>query len=146
MLVLIKKSLPDLIVGVCGCMAQIRADEIRRRAAHVDFVVGTAMISQIAGLVEQAVRERKFQKRLDLPDRKGAVVTDIPTRNVDRSRTLRRLCRFSTGARTCMFRIVPTTRGRERSRPTEDILEEVRRLALLGTKEVTLLGQTVNSY
>lgn len=146
-LALIKKSRPDLIVGVCGCMAQIRADEIRRRAAHVDFVVGTAMISQIAGLVEQAVRERKFQKRLDLPDRKGAVVTDIPTRNVDRVTKLKAFVPIQYGCdKFCTFCIVPTTRGRERSRPTEDILEEVRRLALLGTKEVTLLGQTVNSY
>ncbi len=146
-LALMKKARPELIVGVCGCMAQIRAEEIRRRAPHVDFVVGTAMISQVAGLVEQALRERKFQKKLELPDRKGAVVTDIPTRNVDRVTKLKAFVPIQYGCdKFCTFCIVPTTRGRERSRPTEDILNEVQRLAEQGTREVTLLGQTVNSY
>src|SRR5690606_8581551 len=79
-----KRTRPEMIIGVCGCMAQLRAEEIRKRAPNVDFVVGTAQISQIAGLVEEAAQKRKFQFRLDMPERKGAIVTDIPQRKVDR--------------------------------------------------------------
>lgn len=143
----LKRQRPDVILGVCGCMAQIRADEIRRRAPHVDFVIGTAQISEIPGLVEEALQTRKFQKRLDLPERKGAVVTSIPQRNVERTTKLKAFVPIQYGCdKFCTFCIVPTTRGRERSRPTADIVEEVTRLVDLGTREVTLLGQTVNSY
>ncbi len=143
----LKKARPDLVIGVAGCMAQIRADEIRRRNPHVDFVVGTAQVSQIPGLVEEAVRKKRFQKVLELPERKGAVVTNIPQRQVDRLGKLKAFVPIQYGCdKFCTFCIVPTTRGRERSRPTEHIVQEVRSLAELGTKEVTLLGQTVNSY
>lgn len=143
----LKRQRPDVILGVCGCMAQIRADEIRKRAPHVDFVIGTAQISEIPGLVEGALQARKFQKRLDLPERKGAVVTSIPQRHVERTTKLKAFVPIQYGCdKFCTFCIVPTTRGRERSRPTADIIEEVTRLVDLGTREVTLLGQTVNSY
>src|SRR5688500_3973155 len=69
-LAIIKSARKDMIIGVCGCMAQLRADEIRRRAPHVDFVVGTAQIAQIPGLVEEAAQTRRFTKRMDLPERK----------------------------------------------------------------------------
>lgn len=146
-LALLKKSRPDMIIGVCGCMAQIRADEIHRRAPHVDFVLGTGDLSQIGGLVEQAAQTRKFAKRLDLPERKGAVVTDVPQRNLERATKIKSFVPIQYGCdKFCAFCIVPSTRGRERSRPTDHIVEEVTKLAELGTREVTLLGQTVNSY
>jgi tRNA-2-methylthio-N6-dimethylallyladenosine synthase len=146
-LAVLKKGRPDMVIGVAGCMAQVRADEIRRRNPHVDFVVGTAQVSSIPGLVEEALQGKRFQKRLDLPERKGAVVTDIPQRNVERTGKLKAFVPIQYGCdKFCTFCIVPTTRGRERSRPTEHLVEEVRRLAELGTKEITLLGQTVNSY
>lgn len=144
---MIKQERPDIIVGVAGCMAQLRADEIRQRNPHVDFVVGTAQVSRIPALVEEALQNRRFQKRTDLPERKGAVVTDLPQRNVGRTGKLKAFVPIQYGCdKFCSFCIVPTTRGRERSRPTDHIIEEVRRLAEQGTKEVTLLGQTVNSY
>ncbi len=143
----VKAKRPEMIVGVAGCMAQLRADEIRKRNPFVDFVIGTAQVSAIPGLVEQAIQTRKFQKRLDLPERKGKVVTDIPQRQLERPGRLKAFVPIQYGCdKFCTFCIVPTTRGRERSRPTEQIIEEVRRLAELGTREVTLLGQTVNSY
>lgn len=143
----LKRTRSEVIIGVCGCMAQVRADEIRRRAPHVDFVVGTGQIAQIPAMVEEAAQSRKFRKRLDLPERKGAVVDDVPDRHVGRTPKLKAFVPIQYGCdKFCSFCIVPTTRGRERSRPTEDIVEEVRRLAAQGTREVTLLGQTVNSY
>jgi tRNA-2-methylthio-N6-dimethylallyladenosine synthase len=146
-LVPLKQRRPDLVLGVAGCMAQVRAEEIRRRAPHVDFVVGTGQISEIAGLVEETLQQRRFQMRLELPERKGAVVADVPQRDVARAPKLKSFVPIQYGCdKFCTFCIVPTTRGRERSRPTADILDEVRRLVDHGTREVTLLGQTVNSY
>ncbi len=143
----LKEARPEMVIGVAGCMAQLRADEIRIRAPHVDFVVGTAQISRVPQLVEEALQARRFQTRLNLPDRRGAVVTDIPTRAVGRAPKLKAYVPIQYGCdKFCTFCIVPTTRGRERSRPTEEIIEEVSQLAEQGTKEVTLLGQTVNSY
>jgi tRNA-2-methylthio-N6-dimethylallyladenosine synthase len=146
-LVPVKKSRPDVVIGVCGCMAQLRADEIRRRAPHVDFVVGTGQVSTIPGLVEEALQQRRFQKRMELPERKGAVVEEMPKREVRQVAKLKAFVPIQYGCdKFCTFCIVPTTRGRERSRPTADILEEVSALVANGTREVTLLGQTVNSY
>ena len=142
-----KEARPEMVIGVAGCMAQLRADEIKRRNPHVDFVVGTAQVSKIPYIVEEVLQARRFQMRLDLPERKGSVVTDVPQRNLERKGKLKAFVPIQYGCdKFCTFCIVPTTRGRERSRPTEHIVQEVRRLAELGTKEVTLLGQTVNSY
>ncbi len=144
---ILKKTRPEMVIGVCGCMAQVRAKEIRQGNPHVDFVIGTGQVSTLPGLVEEAIQGHKFQRRLDLPERKGAVVTDIPQREVRRAGKLKAYVPIQYGCdKFCSFCIVPTTRGRERSRPTEHIVEEVRQLASLGTKEITLLGQTVNSY
>ncbi|MFQ3667493.1 MAG: tRNA (N6-isopentenyl adenosine(37)-C2)-methylthiotransferase MiaB [Fimbriimonadaceae bacterium] len=143
----VKARRPEMVIGVCGCMAQIRADEIRRRAPHVDFVLGTGDLSQVQGLVEEALQTRRFATRLQLPERRGAVVTDVPRRAQQKAAKLKAFVPIQYGCdKFCTFCIVPTTRGRERSRPTQEIVDEVRRLAEQGTREVTLLGQTVNSY
>jgi tRNA-2-methylthio-N6-dimethylallyladenosine synthase len=146
-LIPLKQARKDLVIGVCGCMAQARADEIRRRAPHVDFVLGTGDIGLIGGLVEEAIQKRRFQKRVELPERKGALVTDVPQRNLGRTAKLKAFVPIQYGCdKFCTYCIVPITRGRERSRPSADIVEEVTRLAEGGTREITLLGQTVNSY
>ncbi|MCX7798849.1 MAG: tRNA (N6-isopentenyl adenosine(37)-C2)-methylthiotransferase MiaB [Fimbriimonadales bacterium] len=143
----LKRANPDRVIGVCGCMAQARAEEIRRRAPHVDFVLGTGHVDEAPALVEQVLQDRRFATSLALPERKGAIVTDLPGRFLDRKPKLKAFVPIQYGCdKFCTFCIVPITRGRERSRPTRDILEEVRRLAEAGTREVTLLGQTVNSY
>lgn len=142
-----KANRPGAVLGVCGCMAQLRSDEIRRRAPHVDFVVGTAHVASIAGLVEETLQRRRFALRLELPERKGAIVGDVPPRRIHRSRKLKAFVPIQYGCdKFCTFCIVPTTRGRERSRPMDEIVTEVAALVANGTKEVTLLGQTVNSY
>ncbi|MCS7066346.1 MAG: tRNA (N6-isopentenyl adenosine(37)-C2)-methylthiotransferase MiaB, partial [Fimbriimonadales bacterium] len=143
----LKLRKPNLVIGVCGCMAQLRAEEIRRRAPHVDMIVGTAHVSQVGNLLEEVLQRRRLAMRLELPERKGAIVTDIPQRKIDRAPKLKAYVPIQYGCdKFCTFCIVPITRGRERSRPTQDILDEIKRLADLGTKEVILLGQTVNSY
>jgi tRNA-2-methylthio-N6-dimethylallyladenosine synthase len=143
-----KRERPDMIIGVCGCMAQVEHAEIKRRAPYVDLIVGTGNIAAIPSLIGQ-VKSKAVNRAsaLGLPPRKGAVVTDIPLRNVARKPKLKAHVPIMYGCdKFCTFCIVPFTRGRERSRPTDEILLEIQGLARGGTREITLLGQTVNSY
>ena len=162
----IKKERPDLIIGVCGCMAQVESLDLKRRAPQIDLIVGTNNIAAIPKMIQTirtggnpdlVVRPRVATKRynaipltltsLDLPARKGAIVSDIPERVVERKAKIKAHVPIMYGCdKFCTFCIVPYTRGRERSRPTLEVLAEIEALALNGTKEVTLLGQTVNSY
>jgi tRNA-2-methylthio-N6-dimethylallyladenosine synthase len=110
-------------------------------------VLGTGDLGLLPGLVEEAARKRRFQKRTDLPERRGRTVEQVPQRHLGRPAKLKAFVPIQYGCdKFCTYCIVPITRGRERSRRTEDILEEVTALAANGTREVTLLGQTVNSY
>jgi len=158
----LKLQNPNLVIGVCGCMAQKEAPEIRRRAPYVDLVVGTGQIDRIPALVERVQQERVPIVTTELPDRKDRADKTIPTRMVptatDHSHyhldrwqgippKLKSFVSISYGCdKFCTFCIVPITRGKERSRGADDIVLEVERLASLGTREITLLGQTVNSY
>ena len=144
----LKELNPDLVIGVCGCMAQKEAPEIRRRAPYVDLVVGTAQIDRIPALVERVRSERVALVETALPDRKDRHDKATPLRvHGGATAKLKEFVSISYGCdKFCTFCIVPLTRGKERSRPADDIVLEVERLASLGTKQVTLLGQTVNSY
>ncbi len=152
----IKQLHPNMVIGVCGCMAQKEAPEILRRAPYVDMVIGTGQIDRIPALVQRVRQERHAtQKRVnltatDLPDRKDRHDKSTPRRVIPGNSGTPKLKSFvsiSYGCdKFCTFCIVPITRGKERSRPADEIVLEVERLASRGTKEVTLLGQTVNSY
>lgn len=170
----IKQNRPDMVIGVCGCMAQVESVEIKRRAPFVDLVVGTSNIAAIPRMIrsvkgEESAEDRAAETRsaskiipltlgrgktpgrtltaLDLPPRKGAVVAEIPDRVAERKPKLKAHVPIMYGCdKFCTFCIVPFTRGRERSRPTAEILAEIEGLAQAGTREITLLGQTVNSY
>jgi tRNA-2-methylthio-N6-dimethylallyladenosine synthase len=155
-----KLEKPDMLIGVCGCMAQVESAEIKRRAPYVDLVVGTGNLGAIPGMIERVLDRRHQASQphqpiqvpqtimsLDLPARKGAIVSDVPMRNLLRKPKLKAHVPIMYGCdKFCTFCIVPYTRGRERSRSTAEILREVESLARGGTKEITLLGQTVNSY
>ncbi len=139
---------PNLVIGVCGCMAQKEAPEIRRRAPYVDLVVGTGQIDRIPALVGRVRRERTALVEVGLPDRKDRNDKPTPLRVVAGGPPkLKSFVSISYGCdKFCTFCVVPLTRGKERSRPADEVVLEVERLASLGTREVTLLGQTVNSY
>ena len=133
---------PDLIIGVCGCMAQSRAEEITRRCPHVRLICGTRAFTHLPGLVARA------------RDSKGTVI-DIGMDEVPRlagipKKRKSKLKAFVTVMRGCenfcSYCIVPYVRGSEVSRTPEVIVEEVSQLAREGVKEVMLLGQNVNSY
>ncbi len=156
-----KLARPEMIIGVCGCMAQVESVQIKKRAPFVDLVVGTGNIAAIPNLINGAKIRKKSAvpqnprklvrgaglTSLDLPARKGAIVTDVPLRTVLRKPKLKAHVPIMYGCdKFCTFCIVPFTRGRERSRPSREILSEIEGLARSGTREITLLGQTVNSY
>jgi tRNA-2-methylthio-N6-dimethylallyladenosine synthase len=144
----IKDSRPDVVLGVCGCVAQQEGAEIFSRAPYVDIVVGTRATGSLPILVD----------RLRAGDETARHSVDIELRNDSIHFPFDQIRREITGAakafvtiiegcnHRCTFCIVPQTRGHEVSRPMDDVLLEVRALAARGMREVEFLGQTVNAY
>ncbi len=146
---------PEKVLGVLGCMAQKDQEQILRRAPHVDIVCGTGQLAQLPELIEKAGQSGETQFALSL-DRKEASRQEVersfesydPMRDPSmRPTPFQAYVRIMIGCdKFCTYCIVPSVRGPEQSRPPEHIAAEVRQLAGEGCKEVTLLGQTVNSY
>jgi tRNA-2-methylthio-N6-dimethylallyladenosine synthase len=136
-----RHRLPGRVIGVVGCMAQRLGPILLERGTQVDLVAGPDAYRNLPALVREAgngervvdTTFRNWEHYEDVP----AVRTTSPTQFV----TVQRGCDYR-----CTFCIVPMTRGPERSRRLEDVTREVEGLAAVGTTEVTLLGQTVNSY
>lgn len=150
-----KRTRPDQVIGVMGCMAQKDQKLIFQRAPHVDIVVGTGQLAEIPNLIDQARanRDRKMAVSLARRDATRQQVADSfesydPLRAPEmRPSPFQAYVRIMIGCdKFCTYCVVPMTRGPEQSRPPRDIIREVRQLAEEGVKEVTLLGQTVNSY
>ncbi|MBC8876088.1 MAG: radical SAM protein, partial [Planctomycetes bacterium] len=150
-----KQKGPRKIIGVLGCMAQKDQQLIFERAPHVDLVVGPGQLQQIADLIEKARSGAGRQMGLSLGRRDG------PAREIRRSHEtfdplrdsamrptpFQAYLRIQIGCdKFCTYCVVPTTRGPEQGRSPEEIVAEARILADQGCKEITLLGQTVNSY
>jgi len=154
-----RKSKPDMIVGVIGCMAQRDSDGIRRRAGFVDLLCGPNNLNEIPALIEEVAETRQHVAALEhersrrTPKADRTLMYDS-IELFDASRTLRpgasalqSYVRVQRGCdKFCSYCVVPFTRGPERSRPPAAIVEETAKLAGFGAKEITLLGQTVNSY
>ncbi|MEO5840259.1 MAG: tRNA (N6-isopentenyl adenosine(37)-C2)-methylthiotransferase MiaB [Acidimicrobiales bacterium] len=141
-----KDRRPDLQIAVGGCLAQKDRDLVRRRAGHVDVVFGTHNVHRAGELLRLAAQHGPIVEILDEAARDDAEAfpSSLPTRReLDHAAwvTIQVGCDNS-----CAFCIVPSVRGREISRPIDDLVDEVRQLAASGVVEVTLLGQNVNSY
>lgn len=138
----IKKKNPDMIVGICGCAAQDRGQEILKMFPHVDLVVGTRDYVKIDSLVEEV--QRTQQRFVSVDDiEKPLSLPIIPVRKSG----LKAFVNIMFGCNNrCTFCIVPHTRGVEYSRSLDDIVIEVKSLVANGYREVCLLGQNVNSY
>lgn len=138
----VKKSRPDLLIGVGGCVAQQEGQRIIARNSAVDFVFGTHNLSLVPALIDQRLSGCQPGLAVDYRDEweelpAGFVAVDRVSVFVSISRGCNK---------NCTYCIVPTTRGREVSRHPAEIEREVRIAVARGAKEVTLLGQTVNSY
>jgi tRNA-2-methylthio-N6-dimethylallyladenosine synthase len=132
---------PSFLIAVMGCMAQREAETILRRMPHVDIVCGTRRFPEMDRLVERA--EREGQVLAVETDGYVDVVRDVRIRP-DRHRAYVSVMRGCD--HKCSYCIVPKTRGPQVDRPVEDVLDEVRRLADDGVREVTFLGQNINTY
>lgn len=154
----LKRARPDMTIGVTGCMAQRAGKEIARRAPHIDLIAGTAQLERIPEMIRTrssmldagtALQNRPSDVliQLQLPRKKVEADLFLPERKRVITGKLKSFVSIMYGCdKFCAFCIVPLTRGKERSRPAKDIVAEVEHLAAHGTREVTLLGQTVNSY
>ena len=140
----IKEKNPSLVIAVGGCMMaqQHRQDDIKFRYPYVDFVMGPSSLHRLPQLL---CRKLETGKRIYCPEEaEYTVVEDLPIR---RESTYRAWVSVMYGCNNfCSYCIVPYVRGRERSREKEKIVAEVRELVESGYKDITLLGQNVNSY
>jgi tRNA-2-methylthio-N6-dimethylallyladenosine synthase len=150
-----KQRRPHQVIGVLGCMAQKDRELIFKRAPHVDLVVGPGQLSEVPRLIDESRSSRQPSLAVSL-SRKDGSRTEVsgsfqsydPLREPQmRSSPFQAHVRIMIGCdKFCTYCVVPMTRGPEQSRPPGEIAAEVRVLAEQGVKEVTLLGQTVNSY
>lgn len=134
----------DMVVGVCGCMMQQEhvIEFLNKRYPWVDLLFGTHNIHRFPELLEGVIEDNSKKKEIWLEG--GAIVESLPVKRVQ---DFKAYVNITYGCNNfCTYCIVPYTRGRERSRQPEEILKEVEELAKNGTKEITLLGQNVNSY
>ena len=139
----LKQKNPELIIGVCGCMVtqEHRTEEIKHSYPYVDFIVGTSAIHRIPELIYE---RRAKSRRLFCREDEYKVVEGVP---VKRESFYRAWVSIMYGCNNfCSYCIVPYVRGRERSRDKAEIIKEVRGLVEDGYRDITLLGQNVNSY
>ncbi|MBI5042749.1 MAG: tRNA (N6-isopentenyl adenosine(37)-C2)-methylthiotransferase MiaB, partial [Nitrospirae bacterium] len=137
----LKKERPELLIGVAGCIAQQKGREIIRRAPAVDMVFGTRSIQDAPKLLDELLKKNRHPVGID-EHKIGAIRFPAARRH-----GVKALVSIMYGCNNfCTYCVVPYTRGREESRPKEEILKEVQNLANQGFKEITLLGQNVNSY
>lgn len=140
----LKEQKPDMIIAVGGCMGQEpkTAGKIKKSYRHVDIVFGTFAAKELPRLIYEALTQRRLI--VDTAERNTECFEDIPA---VRNEKYKAGVSIMYGCNNfCSYCIVPYVRGRERSREPEKIIEEIKRLADSGCKEIMLLGQNVNSY
>ena len=140
----IKKQRPDMIIALCGCMMQQQsvADRIKNSFSFVDLVFGTHVAYKLPEFMYRILCTGK--RVFDITDSDGNIVEGLP---VMREGTLRAWIPIMYGCNNfCSYCIVPYVRGRERSRDFDAVIKEVKEVVSAGYKEITLLGQNVNSY
>ena len=151
----LKKQHPEKIIGVLGCMAQKDQQLVFSRAPYVDLVVGPGQLARIPDLLDDVAAGKGPQMAVSLGRKEGPVEqikrsheTFDPLRDPTmRPSRAQAYLRIQIGCdKFCTYCIVPMTRGPEQGRPPEQIRAEARVLADQGCKEITLIGQTVNSY
>ena len=140
----IKEKNPEFIACVCGCMMQQQhiIDTVKSKYPWVDIIFGTHNIHRFPELLEKVCAEK--EKTAEILEDSDSIVEGLPAKRLYRHKSFVNIMYGCNNFFT--YCIVPYTRGREKSRQPENILDEVRSLVADGVKEVTLLGQNVNSY
>ena len=138
----LKAAKPELVIGIIGCMAQNRGEDLLAELPHLDFVAGTDRLAIVPDLIEQALAGRRRQA--DLARDAGPTP---PEANGHQPGSISAMISVMRGCdQFCSYCIVPHTRGREHSRPIPEIVAEATRLADAGTREILLLGQNITAY
>ncbi|MDD3129403.1 MAG: tRNA (N6-isopentenyl adenosine(37)-C2)-methylthiotransferase MiaB [Candidatus Izemoplasmatales bacterium] len=139
-----KRINPNLIIAVAGCMPQEEdvVERIMKKYPHVDLVFGTHNIDKIIEYIDYVMKEHK--QLIEVYSKQGDIVEHLPQVRENRFKAWVNIM-FGCDE-FCTYCIVPYTRGRERSRQKQYIIEEIQKLIEQGYKEITLLGQNVNSY
>lgn len=140
----LKKEKPDLIIAVAGCLMQKpnEIEEIHNRHKYIDIIIGTHNLNELPNLIEEA--NKKKTQNIEVYSNSDVVFENV---KYNRDSKVSAWINIIYGCdKFCTYCIVPFTRGRERSRKMEEVLEEVRDLKNQGYIEVTLLGQNVNAY
>lgn len=140
----LKLKNPNLLIGVCGCMPQQEhiATRLKAKYRHVSMIFGTHSLYRFPSILKQAIEHNKTV--LDIYNTEGNIAEGIP---IHRNDTTKAWVSIMYGCNNyCSYCIVPYVRGRERSREAKDIIDEITALKDQGCKEITLLGQNVNSY
>lgn len=137
----LKKINPDMIIGICGCSAEKEKDKILKNFKHVDFVFGTRNVNDVVNLYKKAKSGKRF---VDFTDRLDDVNYQIPKMFFSNHHAWVTIINGCN--KYCTYCIVPYTRGFEKSRDFDDILKEVKIYSDKGFKEITFLGQNVDSY
>ncbi len=140
----VKRTNPNIIFGICGCMAQeeVVVNKILEKHPQVDLIFGTHNIHRLPVLLKQAMLDKEMV--LEVWSKEGDVIENLPSH---RAHPYKAWVNIMYGCnKFCTYCIVPYTRGKERSRLKEEILQEVLELKEQGYQEITLLGQNVNSY
>lgn len=139
-----KRENPECIIGLCGCMVQQEhiAEKIKHSYPYVNLLFGTHIIHKLPELVYDLITKRK--RVIERPESDGVIAENVPVR---RDGKFKGWLPIMYGCNNfCTYCIVPYVRGRERSREPDDILSEAREMIAMGFKDITLLGQNVNSY
>ena len=139
-----KRTRPGMLIGICGCMSQEESviNKIMQKHPQVDMIFGTHNIHRLPNILHEAYMSKEMV--VEVWSKEGDVIENLPKA---RSGKVKAWVNIMYGCdKFCTYCIVPYTRGKERSRQPEDIIQEVKTLAEEGYQEVTLLGQNVNAY
>ncbi len=147
-----RRHRPNLVYGFMGCMAQSRGQDLIKDVPHLDLVAGTQKYHRVVDHVEEIIRKKEANQMDDLRFSIVDIDEEEESQNtisshVDKNFKISEFVSIMQGCNMkCSFCIVPYTRGGERARPIQDIVDECQRLVDSGVREVTLLGQIVNLY
>ncbi len=139
-----KTQHPDAVIAVCGCMIQQPhvVEKLRKVYSQVDLMFGTHNIHRLPSLLDEVIFDKK--RIIEVFSKEGEVIEHLPIVREDK---IKAFVNIQYGCdKFCTYCIVPYTRGKQRSREKEDIIEECNMLVKMGYKEITLLGQNVNAY
>ncbi|KAA0966447.1 tRNA (N6-isopentenyl adenosine(37)-C2)-methylthiotransferase MiaB [Sporosarcina sp. ANT_H38] len=140
----LRQKNPDVLIGVCGCMSQEESvvNKILKTYDQVDMIFGTHNIHRLPNILHEAYLSKEMV--IDVWSKEGDIIENLPK---VRHGNIKAWVNIMYGCdKFCTYCIVPYTRGKERSRRPQDIIQEVRQLAAQGYKDITLLGQNVNAY